>query len=79
MNIKLNIIITFYINDILIINFNKFDIQYIKNNFNVKFYILNLRLYIYYFDIIVKKDYYIEIIYLNQTIYVTRFFNYFNY
>ena len=64
-NIKLNIIVTFYVNDVLIIDFNKFDIQYIKNSFNAKFYISNLKLYIYYFDIIVKKDRRVEIIYLN--------------
>ena len=52
-------------NDVLIIDFNKFDIQCIKSDFNVKFYISNLKLYIYYFDIIIKKDYRIEIIYLN--------------
>ena len=61
----INIIITFYINIILIIDFNKFDIQRIKNNFNIKFYISNLKLYIYYFDIIVKKNRRIEIIHLN--------------
>ena len=64
-NIKLNIIITLYVNNILIIDFNKFDIQCIKNNLNVKFYISNLKLYIYYFDIIVKKNYRVKIIYLN--------------
>ena len=52
-------------NDVLIIDFNKFDIQCIKSDFNVKFYISNLKLYIYYFDIIIKKNYYIKIIYLN--------------
>ena len=66
-------------NDVLIIDFNKFDIQCIKSDFNVKFYISNLKLYIYYFDIIVKKDRRIEIVYLNQIIYIIRFFNYFNY
>ena len=64
-NIKLNIIITFYINNVLIIDFNKFNIQRIKNNFNVKFYISNLKLHIYYFDIIIKKNRRIEIIRLN--------------
>ena len=57
MNLKTNIIITIYINNILIINFNKIDIKYIKNNFNIKFYILNLNLYIYYLNIIIKKSY----------------------
>ena len=56
-NFKINIIITFYINNIFIINFNKINIKYIKNDFNFKFYILNLKLYIYYLNIIVKKNY----------------------
>ena len=44
-----------YVNNILIINFNKIDIKRIKNNFNIKFHILNLKLYIYYLNMIVKK------------------------
>ena len=56
MNLKLNIIITLYINDIQIINFNKNDIKYIKKDFNVKFYIINIRLYIYYLNIIIKRN-----------------------
>ena len=57
MNLKINIIITLYINNILIINLNKINIKYIKKNLNVKFYISNLRLYIYYLNIIIKRDY----------------------
>ena len=52
-------------NNILIINYNKFAIRYIKDNLNVKFYIFNLRSYIYYLDIIIKRDYRINIIRLN--------------
>ena len=62
MNFKINIIITFYINNIFIINFNKIDIKHIKNDFNIKFYISNLKSYIYYLNIIVKKNRQIEII-----------------
>ena len=32
--------------------------------FNAKFYILNLKLYIYYLDIIIKRNYYNNILYL---------------
>ena len=46
-NLKINIIITFYINDIFIIDFNKINIKRIKNDFNIKFHISNLKLYIY--------------------------------
>ena len=55
-NLKLNIIVTLYINNIQIIDFNKNDIKYIKKKFNIKFYIINIKLYIYYLNIIIKKD-----------------------
>ena len=51
------IIIIIYINDILFINFDKIDIQTIKNKLYKKFKIIDLNLYIYYFDIIIVKDY----------------------
>ena len=57
MNFKLNIIVALYINNIQIIDFNKDDIKRIKKDFNIKFYIINIRLYIYYLDIIIKKNY----------------------
>ena len=56
-NFKINIIITLYINNIFIINFNKIDIKRIKNNFNIKYHISNLKSYIYYLNIIIKKNY----------------------
>ena len=50
-----------YINNIQIINFNKDNIKYIKKKFNIKFnikfYIINIRLYIYYLNIIIKRNY----------------------
>ena len=62
MNLKKEIIITFYINNVLIINRNKVVIKRIKNILNVKFHILNLRLYVFYLNIIVKRDRYNDII-----------------
>ena len=50
------IIVAIYINDILFINFDKVDIQIIKNKFYEKFKIIDLNLYIYYFDITIVKD-----------------------
>ena len=52
-------------NNILIINRNKSTIRRIKDNLNIKFYIFNLRSYIYYLDIIIKRNRYIDIIRLN--------------
>ena len=57
MNLKLNIIVIFYINNIQIIKFNKNNIKRIKKNLNIKFYIINIKLYIYYLNIIIKRDY----------------------
>ena len=62
MNFKKEIIITFYIDNILIINRNKVVIKRIKDVLNVKFYILNLRLYVFYLNIIIKKNRYNNII-----------------
>ena len=50
------IIIVIYVNDILFINFNKVVIQTIKNKLHEKFEMIDLNLYIYYFDIIIAKD-----------------------
>ena len=52
-------------NNILIINRNKFIIRRIKNDLNVKFYIFNLRSYVYYLEIIIKRNRYINIIRLD--------------
>ena len=51
------IIVIIYINNILFINFNKVDIQAIKNRFYKKFKMIDLNLCIYYFDMIIVKDY----------------------
>ena len=53
---------TFYIDDVLIINRNKVVIKRIKNVLNVKFHMLDLRLCVFYLSIIVKRDYYNDII-----------------
>ena len=78
-NLKKKIIITFYIDDILIINRNKIVIKRIKDALNVKFHISNLKSYAFYLNIIVKKDRYNNIIRLKQKAYITHFFNYFKY
>ena len=62
MNLKKKIIMTLYVDDVLIINRNKIVIKRIKNALNVKFHILNLRLYVFYLNIIVKRNRYNNII-----------------
>ena len=64
-NIKKNIIVVLYINNILIIDLNKIDIQRIKKAFKIKFHISNLRSIVYYLDIAIKRDRIVDIIYLN--------------
>ena len=64
-DIKENIIIALYIDNLLFIDYNKIIIQAIKAVLNVIFYISNLKLYVNYLDIIIKRNYYIDIIYLN--------------
>ena len=62
MNFKKKIIITLYVDNILIINHNKIVIKRIKNVLNVKFYISDLRLCVVYLNIIIKRNYYNNII-----------------
>ena len=63
-DVKEDIIIILYIDNILIIDYSKIAIQRVKNKLNIKFHILDLRLYIYYLSITIKRDYYSNIIYL---------------
>ena len=65
-NFKKEIIITFYIDNVLIINHNKVVIKRIKNVLNDKFHILNLKLYAFYLSIIIKKNRYNDIIRLKK-------------
>ena len=61
-NLKKEIIMTFYIDDILIINRNKIIIKRIKDVLNIKFYMLNLKSCVFYLNIIVKRNRYNNII-----------------
>ena len=78
MNVKKNIIIILYVNDILIIDLSKIDIQRIKKALNDKFYMFDLRPCVYYLDMIVKRDRVVDILRLGQVVYVTRFLKHFN-
>ena len=50
------IIVVIYINEILFINLDKVDMQTIINKFHKKFKIIDLSLYIYYFDLTIIKN-----------------------
>ena len=69
---------TLYMNNILIIGRNKSAIRRIKDDLNIKFHIFDLRPYVYYLDIIIKRNCRIDIIRLDQKAYITRFLNHFN-
>ena len=62
MNLKKEIIITFYVDNVLIINRNKIIIKRIKDILNIKFHILNLKSYVFYLNMIIKKNRYNNII-----------------
>ena len=79
MNVKKNITVVLYVNDILIIDLSKIDIQRIKKALNNKFYMFDLGPYVYYLDIIVKRNRVVDILRLRQAVYVTRFLKHFNY
>ena len=79
MNVKKNIIIVLYVNDVLIIDLSKIDIQRIKKALNDKFHMFDLRPCVYYLDMIVKRDRVVDILRLRQAVYVTRFLKHFNY
>ena len=53
---RINIIVIFYVNDVLITSFNRNNIQRIKKTLNAKFYIINLRSYAYYLRITITRD-----------------------
>ena len=78
MNVKKNITVALYMNDILIIDLSKIDIQRIKKALNNKFHMSDLRPYAYYLDMTVKRDRVADILRLKQAVYVTRFLKYFN-
>ena len=79
MNVKKDIITALYMSDILIIDLSKIDIQRIKKALNNKFYMFDLESYVYYLDMIVKRDRIVDILRLRQAVYVTRFLKHFNY
>ena len=67
------IIIAIYVNDILLANLDKVEIQRIKNKLYNKFEITNLESYIYYLDMIVTRDRTNRILRLSQKGYIKKF------
>ena len=78
MNVKKSITVALYVNDILITDLSKIDIQRIKKALNDKFHMFDLGPCVYYLDIIVKRDRVVDILRLGQAVYVTRFLKHFN-
>ena len=78
MNVKKNITVALYVNDILIIDLSKIGIQRIKKTLNDKFHMFDLGPCAYYLDMTVKRDRVVDILRLGQAVYVTRFLKHFN-
>ena len=78
MNVKKNIIIALYVNDVLITDLSKIGIQRIKKALNGKFHMFDLGPCAYYLGMIVKRDRVVDILRLGQAVYVTRFLKHFN-
>ena len=78
MNVKEGITVVLYVNDILIIDLSKIDIQRIKKALNDKFHMFDLGPCVYYLDMTVKRDRAVDILRLGQAAYVTRFLKHFN-
>ena len=70
----IDIIIALYVNDILIIDSFKANIQRVKNTLYAKFKMSDLDSCAYYLDIIVFRDYINRTLRLRQSIYIERFF-----
>ena len=55
-------------------NLDKIDIQAIKNKLYKKFEMIDLSLYIYYFDMMIAKNRINRILHFKQIIYIEKFF-----
>ncbi len=66
--------ITIYINNLLIIAFFIKKINKIKFALYNKFNIINLKLYLYYLEITIKKNWPNKAIYFKQNIYIKKVF-----
>ena len=66
MFINERIIISVYVNDILLINLSKSKIQKIKNYLNQIFQIIDLKFVNYYLNMKITRDRFNRVIYLNQ-------------
>ena len=72
LDLTIDIIIILYVDNILITNFDYKNIQYIKDILNEKFRIIDLKLYVFYLNIIITRDRINRIICLRQTFYIKR-------
>ena len=73
-DLVIDIIVAFYVNDIFIIDPFKTNIQRVKNALYIKFKMSDLDLCAYYFNIIVSRDRFNRTLHLRQSTYIERFF-----
>ena len=62
MNVKKDITVILYVNDVLIIDLSKIGIQRIKKALNDKFYMFDLGSCVYYLNMIVKRNRVVDIL-----------------
>ena len=74
----IDIIVALYIDDVLIIDPFKADIQRVKNALYAKFKMSDLDFYAYYLNIIISYDRLNWTLRLRQSIYIKRFFKQYN-
>ena len=70
----IDIIVALYVNNVLIINSFKADIQRVKNALYTKFKMSDLDSYAYYLNIIISRDRFNRTLRLRQSTYIKRFF-----
>ena len=70
----INIIVALYVNNVLIIDSFKINIQRVKNTLYAKFKINDFGFCAYYLNMIISHDRFNRTFYLKQLIYIERFF-----
>ena len=72
-HLKNKMIVIIYVNDLLIIDFNKKNIIVFKKSFSNRFRIRNLNFYLFYLNVKITKNRVNKIMHFNQTTYIKQF------
>ena len=72
------IIIIIYVNNLLFVDFDKKFIQKIKKILHKRFQMININLFVYYFDINVQRNKQQQTFYFNQKVYLKKIIRNYN-